>query len=117
MISKMKVEELKSYLKLRGIKLNGKKKELVARIFASIENNVLPIKNGADVKLKTSHTYYTQSILQMAVIRCSVAYFVVWTPYSIVIDKINFNVSFVDLLNEKFINYCKDYYLKLFFSK
>ena len=50
MISKMKVEELKNYLKLRGLKLNGKKEELVARVFAAIENNVLPIKTAVEVE-------------------------------------------------------------------
>ena len=43
MISKMKVEELKIYLKLRGLKVSGTKKELIARVFVAGENDVQPI--------------------------------------------------------------------------
>ena len=53
MISKMKVEELKN-LTLRGLKLNGKKEQLVARVFAAIKNNLLPIpiKTAVEADLK-----------------------------------------------------------------
>ena len=74
------------------------------------------IKEGVNVKLKTNHTYYTQCMLQMAVTRCSVTHFVVWTPHGIVVDKINFDVSLWNLLKEKYINYYKDYFLKSIFS-
>ena len=42
MLSKMRVEELKSYLKIRRLKVSGKKEELVARVFVAFENNVQP---------------------------------------------------------------------------
>ena len=74
------------------------------------------IKEGADVKLKTNHTYYTQCMLQMADTRCSVTYFVLWNPHGIVVDKIYFDLSLWNLLKEKIINYYKDYYLKSIFS-
>ena len=35
LISKMKAEELKTFLRLRGLKVSGKKEELVARVFAA----------------------------------------------------------------------------------
>ena len=38
MISRMNVDELKKYLRLRALKVSGRKEELVARVF---ENNVL----------------------------------------------------------------------------
>ena len=33
MVNKMKVDELKMYLRLRGIRVTGKKAELVSRVF------------------------------------------------------------------------------------
>ena len=37
MISTMKVEELKDFLRLRGLKVTGKKNELIARVFVALE--------------------------------------------------------------------------------
>ena len=37
MISKMKVDELKMYLRLRGLNVSGIKAELVARVFVASE--------------------------------------------------------------------------------
>lgn len=42
-VSNMKVDELKNYLRVRGLKCSGKKEELVARIVAA-KNNVKPRK-------------------------------------------------------------------------
>ena len=36
LISKTSLEELKNYLRIRGLKFNGRKNELVARVFATI---------------------------------------------------------------------------------
>ena len=33
MIEKLNIEELKNYLKVRGLKATGRKKELVTRVF------------------------------------------------------------------------------------
>ena len=44
LLEKMKFEELKNYLKIRGLKVAWTKKELVARLFASSENGVQPVK-------------------------------------------------------------------------
>ena len=33
MIEKLNIEELKNYLKIRGLKATGRKKELVTRVF------------------------------------------------------------------------------------
>ena len=43
-LKNMKVPELKDFLRLRGLKVTGKKCELVARAFAAMENHV-PISN------------------------------------------------------------------------
>ena len=40
MVSKMKTDELKMYLRLRGLKVKGRKAELVSRVFSACENNV-----------------------------------------------------------------------------
>ena len=44
MISKMQVEELKEFLRLRGLAVHGRKEELVARVFVAHENNVPIVK-------------------------------------------------------------------------
>ena len=43
----MKVYDLKMYLRLRDLKVTGKKGELVARDFSAIENHV-PVKKTAE---------------------------------------------------------------------
>ena len=40
LLSAMKVEELKAFLRLRGLKVTGRKEEPVARVFVAVENNV-----------------------------------------------------------------------------
>ena len=55
LISKMSLEELKNYFRIRGLKVNGRKIELAARVFAASENGVKPIKTAVEVEadLKT----------------------------------------------------------------
>ena len=43
-----KVEALKEYLKKRGLKVSGRKQELVARVFAAVEQNI-PVSESAAV--------------------------------------------------------------------
>ena len=43
-IEKLNMEEIKNYLKICGLKVTGRKKELVARVFNSQENDVKPVK-------------------------------------------------------------------------
>ena len=50
----MKVEELKDFLRLH---INGKKAELVARVFVASENNVQPIKSAAEVQVDLRNEY------------------------------------------------------------
>ena len=50
MFNKMKVEELKSYLRLRGLRVTGKKAILVARSFCAYENNVAVVKTAEEVE-------------------------------------------------------------------
>ena len=40
LISHMNVDELKKYLRLRALKVSGRKEELVARVFYAVERNV-----------------------------------------------------------------------------
>ena len=40
LLAKMKVKELKNYQEIRGLKVTGTNKELVARVFAAIENGI-----------------------------------------------------------------------------
>ena len=46
MINEMKVDELKKCLRLRGLKISGRKVELVARVFSAHENNVKACENS-----------------------------------------------------------------------
>ena len=50
MISRMNVDELKKYLRLRALKVSGRKEELVARVFAAVENNVQPVKSATEIE-------------------------------------------------------------------
>ena len=50
LISKMGLEELKNYVRIRDLKVTGRKNELKARVFAASENGVKPIKTAAEVK-------------------------------------------------------------------
>ena len=49
-ISSMKVEELKTYLEQRGLKITGRKVELVARVFCAHENNVELVKTAVEIE-------------------------------------------------------------------
>ena len=57
LVSGMRVEELKSYLRLRGLKLSGRKAEIVARVFAASENNIRLIKTAAEVEVELCKEY------------------------------------------------------------
>ena len=46
---KMHVNELKNYLKVRGLKMSGYKNELVGRVFSAMEN-VMPVKTALEVE-------------------------------------------------------------------
>ena len=46
----MKVQELKDFLRLRGLKVSGKKAELVARAFVAVENKVKTVKTAEEVQ-------------------------------------------------------------------
>ena len=56
-VSSMKVEELKNCLRLRGLKVSGKKEELVARVFAAIENDVPLVKTAQEVEKEIAFDY------------------------------------------------------------
>ena len=57
MISGMKVEELKEYLKLHGLKISGRKVELVARVFAAGENNLPILKTAVEIESDLRQEY------------------------------------------------------------
>ena len=56
-ISKMNVEELKYFLRMRGLKVSGRKEDLVARVFTAKENNVQPSKTAQEVEMKIQQEY------------------------------------------------------------
>ena len=49
-ISQMKVAELKSFLRLRGLKVTGRKAELVSRVYSAVENNVPVLKTAEEIE-------------------------------------------------------------------
>ena len=53
----MSLEELKNYLRIRGLKVNGSRNVLVTRVFAASENDVKTIKTSVEVEasLKTKY--------------------------------------------------------------
>ena len=50
LISSLRVEELKTYLKERGLKTSVCRVELVARVFAASENNVPIVKSAIEIE-------------------------------------------------------------------
>ena len=63
MISAMKVEELKNFLRLRGLKLSGRKQELPARVFVAIENNVPIVKTAEEIESEIANDYKAKLII------------------------------------------------------
>ena len=55
LIKSMKVQELKDFLRLRGLKVSGKKAELVARAFVAVENKVATVKTAEEIKCENQH--------------------------------------------------------------
>ena len=55
MIADMNVEELKKFLRLRGLRISGRKVE--ARVFSAVENNVQPILTAEEVELELKNEY------------------------------------------------------------
>ena len=53
----MKVDELKVFLRLRGLKVSGNKNELVARVFVASENNVKLIRTAEEVENELKQDY------------------------------------------------------------
>ena len=49
-VAKMPVNELKNYLKVRGLKISDNKNELLARFFPAMENNVMSVKAAVEVE-------------------------------------------------------------------
>ena len=60
-ISKLKVQELKTFLRLRGLNVSGRKEELIARVFVAYENNVPLIKSAEDVQQEIALEYPHQT--------------------------------------------------------
>ena len=63
MISKMKVEELKEFLRLRGLAVHGHKEELVARVFVAHENNVPLVKSAEEVEQEIAAEYRDKLVI------------------------------------------------------
>ena len=51
------MEELKNYLRIRGLKVNGRKNNLVAKVFARSEKDVEPIKTTVEVETDSKTEY------------------------------------------------------------
>ena len=57
LLKKMKVEELKNYLKIRGLKVTGTKKELAGQVFTDNENGVKPVKTAVEIESDLTTDY------------------------------------------------------------
>ena len=53
----MKADELKSYLRIRGLKVGGKKAVLVARAYSAHENNVPIVMTAEEVEVELKKEY------------------------------------------------------------
>lgn len=63
LINKMKVDELKKYLRLRGLKVSGRKAKLVAKVFSDAENDVKPICTAEEVDELLQDEYFSKLIV------------------------------------------------------
>ena len=63
MVQRMNVDELKKFLHLRGMKVSGKKAELVARVFCAYENDVQPTKSSEEVERELGNEYQAKLII------------------------------------------------------
>ena len=48
---------MKNYLRIRGLKVNGRKNNLVAKVFARSEKDVEPIKTAVEVETDSKTEY------------------------------------------------------------
>ena len=56
-ISKMKVPELKNFLRLRGLKITGIKPELISRVLYAVENNIPILKTAEEIESQIKMEY------------------------------------------------------------
>ena len=63
MVFSMSVEELKNYLRLRALRVTGSKQELVAKVFATIENGVKPVKSAVKIENDLNSVYTSKLTL------------------------------------------------------
>ena len=56
-------------------------------------------------------------MLQMGVTNSKFIYFVVWTHFGMVVDKINFNAEIYNDMKVKFEKYYNEFSLKSYYSK
>ena len=57
LLAKMHVNDLKNYLKVRGLKISGNTNESVARVFSAMENNVMLVKTAVEVEKDLKKEY------------------------------------------------------------
>ena len=57
-LKSMKVEGLQSFLRLRGLRVTGKKDELVARAFVAIENDMPILQTAEEAKIEIEGEYH-----------------------------------------------------------
>lgn len=57
MISKSKVDELKSFLRLRNLKVSSSKNELISRVFVAVENNVHVVPTAVEIEENLAVSY------------------------------------------------------------
>ena len=79
MIEKLNMEELKNYLKIRGLKLTGRKKELVARVFNAQENDVKPVKTAVEVEAVLKNEYSKKLVVDDRKYQIHLKYLIVGT--------------------------------------
>ena len=64
MLNSMKTEELKNFVRLRGLKVTGKKKNLSCKNILSIKNKVILIKTTQEVEDQLKGEYFKKLELE-----------------------------------------------------
>lgn len=62
-VESMSVKELTSFLRLRGLKINGRKKELVARVWCAIEQGIKVVLTAEQVETELKNEYSAKLII------------------------------------------------------
>ena len=76
----MTAKELKTFLRLCGLKVSGKKEELVARVFVAAEKNMHVFKTAQEVQAEIVEDYVSKLRVEGALLPDPMSFIHGWVP-------------------------------------